>query len=120
MKKMILILGIVLLLAVAGFFIFNGKTTGQVTADADPKVEFTMNAFRFGYSPDVINVKQGEIVKISINNTDTPHGIRIPDLGLSGTDTLEFTAEQKGEYIWYCFIPCGSGHKEMQGKIIIE
>lgn len=122
MKKTGIIIGVVVLLVAIGFLFFNGnaKNTGQATADTNPKVEFAVNAFRFGYAPDVISVKQGDAVKISITNVDVPHGIRIPDLGLSGTDTLEFTAETPGEYTWYCYIPCGSGHNKMQGKIIIK
>ena len=59
-------------------------------------------------------------VKINIDNTDTLHGIRIPDLGIRGDETLEFTADKAGEFTWYCTNMCGSGHMQMQGKLIVK
>ncbi len=121
MKKLIIIIGIATLLAVAGFFLFsgNGKSAGQATA-YNPEVEFTVNAFRFGYDPNIITANQGDRVKIIINNTDTLHGIRIPDLGIRGDETLEFTTDKKGEFVWYCANMCGNGHMQMQGKLIVR
>jgi len=83
-------------------------------------IEINVKAFRFGYEPNVINAKKGERIKININNTDILHGIRIPDLGLSGNEVLEFTADQVGEFTWYCANMCGQGHGSMQGKLTIE
>ncbi len=120
MKKIIItILAIAAILALT-LLLARNFTGEAVSQENNADVEIKVNALRFGYSPDIINVKQGEVVKISINNTDTPHGIRIPDLEISGENSIEFIAETPGEYTWYCYIPCGDGHKEMQGKIIIE
>lgn len=82
--------------------------------------EFTVKAFRFGYEPSEIAVNKGDKVKISINNTDTLHGIRIPKFGVSGDDAVSFTASEKGEFAWYCNVMCGPGHKTMGGKIIVK
>lgn len=122
MKKIIIMLGIAMLLVTGGFFIFNDKLTGSVVADntAASVKAFTIQAFRFGYSPDVINVNRGDKVKIIINNTDTLHGIRIPDLGIRGNEVLEFTANKTGEFTWYCTNMCGNGHMQMQGKLIVK
>ncbi len=119
MNKIIMIIGAVLLLAVAGFFFFDGNLTGNAVKAEDVK-EFTIEAFRFGYSPDIINVNQGDKVKIYIDNKDTLHGIRIPDLGIKGNEVLEFTADKTGEFTWYCTNMCGSGHMQMQGKLIVR
>ncbi len=81
--------------------------------------EINVDAFKFGYTPNVLEVQKGERVRIVVNNKDVPHGIVIPQLNLRGENELEFTAEQKGEFEWYCMIPCGSGHKTMRGKIIV-
>jgi cytochrome c oxidase subunit 2 len=82
--------------------------------------EFNIKAFRFGYEPDIIRVKKGDKVKIVIDNSDTDHGIRIPDLEIQGMDSIEFTADKTGEFTWYCNNYCGSGHRSMQGKIVVE
>lgn len=118
MKKHIVITCIVIILAIAG--IFAAKSfTGNVVAQSDAK-EFTVNAFRFGYTPDTITVNKGDKVKIIINNTDTLHGIRIPDLNLKGNDLIEFTADKTGEFDWYCAVYCGEEHMKMKGKLIVK
>ena len=120
MKKSIIIGTIGIISIFLLLLMFNSITGKNIQGDNSADIEISVNAFRFGYSPNLITVKSGDLVKITINNTDTKHGIRIPDLGISGEETIEFIAETPGEYIWYCFVPCGSGHREMQGKIIIE
>lgn len=82
--------------------------------------EFKVNAFRYNYDPNVITVKRGDTVKITINNADGLHGIRIPDLSVSGDQTIEFTADKTGEFTWYCNNYCGDGHRQMQGKLIVQ
>ncbi|PIN87334.1 cytochrome C oxidase subunit II [Candidatus Woesearchaeota archaeon CG10_big_fil_rev_8_21_14_0_10_44_13] len=115
MKKMILILVVLLLAGCA-----KNASTGQAVTDVDGVKEYDVDAFRFSYTPDEIRVKQGDDVRININNVDTPHGIMIPDFNAEGENTVEFTADKKGEFAWYCLIPCGSGHMQMRGKIIVE
>lgn len=82
--------------------------------------EIVIDASKFEYNPSVVTVKRGERIKLVINNTDTLHGIRIPELEISGNDFVEFTAEKTGEFTWYCNNFCGQGHQEMQGKLIVE
>jgi len=82
--------------------------------------EISINAKRFNFSPGIITVKEGERVRLLINNQDTTHGINIPDLGVSGNNVVEFTADKKGEFTFYCGNYCGAGHSGMQGTIIVE
>ncbi len=124
MKKWI-VLVIVGLLAVSitGIWFFrqgsNGNAVKNIDNGADVR-EFKVDAFRFGYTPDTIKVKKGDKVKITINNIDTMHGIRIPELDVKGNAVLEFKADKKGEFIWYCNNFCGSSHTQMKGKLIVE
>lgn len=116
MKKIIIAIGILVLVA-AG--IFAAKSfTGNVIKDNVK--EFTINATRFQYNPSTITVNTGDKVRIKINNIDTIHGIRIPDLGIKANDVLEFTADRQGEFAWYCTNMCGEGHRDMQGKLIVK
>ena len=104
---------------------YSALSKGNVPKSANisvvqPVREINVKAFQFGYEPNVINARKGEKIKINIDNIDVLHGIRIPDLGLSGNEVLEFTANQTGEFTWYCANACGGGHQSMQGKLIIE
>lgn len=82
--------------------------------------EFSLDATRWQFIPNVINAKKGQTIKININNIDTAHGIRIPDFNVSGNDSVEFVADKSGEFVFLCNVYCGQGHKEMRGKIIVN
>lgn len=117
-----IIIGIIAVLIIVGVIAikgFTGKAIDNSITSNNVK-EFTIKAFRFGYDPNTITVNKGDEVKIIIDNTDTLHGIRIPDLGIKGNEILEFTANKTGEFIWYCTNMCGEGHREMSGKLIVK
>jgi len=82
--------------------------------------EIQISAKRFEFSPREIRVKKGEKIILKIKNADATHGIFIPALGVSGNEKVEFTAEKSGEFDFQCANFCGSGHREMTGKIIVE
>lgn len=117
MKKLLIII-VVLALLVGGFFLFRGNATGNVVNNQVK--EFTLDASRFKYSPEVIEVNKGDEVKIIVNNIDTIHGIRIPDFNVKGENGVEFTADKAGEFEFYCTVFCGDQHREMKGKIIVK
>ena len=81
--------------------------------------EITISAKRFEFTPGVIEVGAGEKVKLVVENSDTLHGIVIPELGVKGESEVEFTAEV-GEYDFYCANYCGSEHMTMSGKLIVK
>lgn len=88
--------------------------------------EFTMTAKKFEFSPASITVKEGDEVKLIINSLDVPHGFSIDELGIKQDievgkpTTIEFTATKKGTFRFYCSLFCGTGHREMEGQLIIE
>ncbi len=117
MKKSLIIAG-VLVIFIIGIFALKSFTGNSIKEDEIK--EFQVKAFRFGYSPDVIEVNKGDNVKIIIENTDTLHGMRIPELEISGNEFIEFTADKTGEFKWYCNNMCGKGHAQMGGKLIVK
>ena len=123
------VIGVIVILI--GFFLYNltlsnsSKTTGAVIAPNELPAQaetnvITIEASRFEYSPNVIHVKKGEHVKLVIDNTDTTHGIVIPDLGVSGIDSVEFTVDEAGTYQFRCPTVCGTGHRGMVGTLVVE
>ena len=85
-----------------------------------------MTAKKFEFSPSTITVNKGDKVKIKITSTDVNHGFAIPEYGVSQkvdfgkTEVIEFTADKSGEFTFFCNVFCGSGHKEMKGKLIVK
>lgn len=108
-----------------------------------PPLVLHMTAKDFEFDPPEIHVRQGATVQLLVTSIDHTHGIHIdpfPDgrapntpPGLSfpyGQDcyklkkgeevTVEFTAYDPGSYSFKCCKLCGSGHKRMVGKIVVD
>ncbi|GIP40853.1 hypothetical protein J31TS4_41330 [Paenibacillus sp. J31TS4] len=91
------------------------------SASTDVK-EVKVSAKNFTFSPNEIRVKEGQKVKLTLDNTEGMHGLAIPDfkVDLQKPGTVEFTADKKGEHEFHCSVMCGAGHADMKGKIIVE
>lgn len=100
---------------------YNNIQSKAIDSESNTDIrEIMIDVKRFEFIPETIKVKQGEIIRIKINNLDTTHGIRIPELGVSGNDVIEFTADKKGTFTFYCNNYCGKNHPNMKGKIIVK
>jgi cytochrome c oxidase subunit II len=88
--------------------------------------EFSISAKNWEFSEKEIRVSKGDLVKLTLSSEDVLHGFSISEFGIKETlkqgetSTVEFEADKKGTFIYYCSIPCGSGHRQMKGKLIIE
>ena len=78
------------------------------------------------FTPNEIKVKMGDKVKLTFKVTAGTHDFVIDELGVKtkvmGTgesETVEFVADKKGSYEFYCSVP---GHKAagMKGTLIVE
>jgi len=138
MNKLFLLIVSILVLG-GGFFYFKTnrltmtkKSVSEVISPSESKTqsasakEFTMTAKQWAFNPSVITVKQGDKVKITIKSLDVTHGFALPDFNVKvdltpGVEqTVEFTADKKGEFTFFCSVLCGQGHREMKGKLIVE
>ena len=88
--------------------------------------EFDIIARQWDFDPSTITVNQGDNVILNIKSIDVSHGIAIPTFGISkrlnpGTETkIEFVADKKGTFTFFCNVQCGAGHSSMNGKLIVE
>lgn len=79
------------------------------------------------FYPQTVTVLKGDKVKIVLNNIDEDmdHGFAIDAYGINQpvkmgqTVTIEFVADKPGVFTFYCTIPCGPGHSEMTGQLIV-
>jgi heme/copper-type cytochrome/quinol oxidase subunit 2 len=78
------------------------------------------------FFPQTVTVLKGDKVKLVLNNTDEmDHGFAIDTYGINQvvkagqTITIEFVADKAGVFEFYCTIPCGSGHSQMTGQLIV-
>ncbi|OGM92132.1 hypothetical protein A2999_01480 [Candidatus Wolfebacteria bacterium RIFCSPLOWO2_01_FULL_38_11] len=95
------------------------KATGNV-------VEINMTAAKNKWDPTLITVKAGDTVRLKIYNDDPyDHGFAIEVFGVNKRlfpkqeTIIEFVASKKGEFVFYCSVPCGEGHFEQTGHFIV-
>jgi cytochrome c oxidase subunit II len=92
---------------------------------AEPQV-IKLTAQRFHYTPAEFRVKAGQPVVLEFTSVDFVHGFNMPDLTLRadlppGTVTrLPLTAPKPGVYDFLCDNFCGSGHEQMNGRMVVE
>jgi cytochrome c oxidase subunit 2 len=120
MKNWWIIVGIVAVLVLGGaYYTLGGKANSNVNSSTSEAKVIQINASSFAYSPNVLTLKKGERVKIIVNDVDKTHGIAIPDLGVNGIGSVEFTPDKTGTFEFRCPTYCGSGHREMTGMITV-
>ena len=89
--------------------------------------EFTITAKQWEFDVKEIRVKKGDRVKIHVKSLDVRHGFIIPQYNVNanqikpGQDAdIEFVASREGTWAYFCSVPCGEGHKDMRGNLVVE
>lgn len=86
----------------------------------------TMSVEDFVFSPNTITVKKGEKVVVRLTAKSGTHGFGSTDLGLNvriepgETKDIVIPTDRAGTFTFKCSVPCGSGHRDMTGTIIVE
>ena len=94
----------------------------QKSKDKVIKIE----ARKFRFEPNVIELQRGEEVVLELTALDFPHGFSIPDfkvradLVMGKTVQVRLKPEQAGRFGFLCDNFCGSGHEEMAGTIVVQ
>ncbi len=94
------------------------------------RVEVFMTAVRSHFTPDRIEVEQGDVVTIHVSNVETAedqtHGITFnmynvhSSLEPGKTANITFTADVPGAYPFYCTEFCSALHLEMLGYLLVK
>lgn len=87
---------------------------------------FEIKAKKFSYSPHIIKVNKGDLVRIRLISEDVTHGLFLDGYGLDtfaypGQEGyLEFIADKPGRFSFRCSVTCGEFHPYMIGYLIVE
>ncbi len=103
-------------------------STEAVPAAAVDKTvkEFSITGKNWEWDPNTITVKKGDKVHLKLTGMDETHGFAIREYGINvnmpegTTQTVDFVADKAGTFEFRCSVPCGSGHREMVGKLIVQ
>ncbi|MHB0972344.1 MAG: cupredoxin domain-containing protein [Thermoanaerobaculia bacterium] len=110
-------------------FIAASEDTGSPVTPGPTTREFSVTArqWQFDIVPGgKITAKVGDTVVLRIKSADVTHGFSMPGFVSQRTltsqeQTITFTANQAGDFIYFCTVPtCGAGHAGMDGTMTIE
>ena len=89
-----------------------------------------MTQVRSHFTPDLIRVKEGDVVHIHLTNLeqarDATHGFGISSYNVSMSlepgeaGEVTFKADRAGVFPFYCLEFCSALHLEMAGYLIVE
>jgi cytochrome c oxidase subunit II len=93
-------------------------------SQADPVHEVQVLAKQFAFEPALIQVTEGERVRLVLRSADRVHGFAIRNLNIDvqiprgGNVVVEFRAPRAGRYDIACSEFCGSGHGQMKAALL--
>lgn len=114
----VVIAGIILLTLVSVQFISSRST--------EPKeILIEINARKFSFTPNIIEVNKGDTVKIRFISEDVHHGFFLDGYQVNtsarpGQDgSLTFVADKTGRFSYRCSVACGVFHPYMAGYLTV-
>src|SRR3989304_4118538 len=87
---------------------------------------FEVKAKKFSYTPNIIEVNKGDLVRIRLISEDVHHGFFVDGYAVStsahpGQDgSLKFTADKPGRFCFRCSVTCGEFHPYMVGYLVVK
>jgi len=120
----LLLVGVIIVGGV--LFLNQKKPVMKEESTTTPVKDFSMIAKKWQFDPSTINVKQGDKVRLKIKSIDVAHGFSLLDFNINenlepGKEIIvEFIADKKGEFTFFCSVLCGQGHSRMKGKLVVE
>lgn len=119
MKKDKLIQFLVIFVIFASILITVGTSATTDLTEEHPQREIIIEAKKFSYNPEIIEVNQGDKVTIILKSTDVHHGLYIDGYELK-TDAkpgsegnITFIADKTGKFAMRCSVTCGPFHPYM-------
>jgi cytochrome c oxidase subunit 2 len=103
----------------------GGLASGAEKSQAKERV-IKIQAKKFVYTPNRIVLKKDQPVILELTALDFTHGFNIPDMAIRADlppgqiTKIRLTPGNVGEFDFLCDNFCGTGHEEMNGKIIDE
>ena len=89
--------------------------------------ELTVTGSNFKWELTGPSVKKGDTVKLTIKVAEGGHGFSLPAFNVRSQElregkeqVVEFVADKSGSFEYFCNVPCGSGHRQMRGTLVVE
>jgi cytochrome c oxidase subunit II len=103
-----------------------GSLRAQAPEPATPRT-FEIVATKYKFTPNVIEVTEGDQVVLKMRSADSTHGLGIKDFKVKQkipktgeTVEVSFVADKVGTFKIICSEYCGGGHSGMKGSLIVH
>jgi cytochrome c oxidase subunit 2 len=97
-----------------------------VAQSAEPKEKvIKITAKKFNYTPGTVTLKKGVPVILEFRSQDVLMGFNLPDFNVRAdivpgkATRLNLTPDKTGTFVFLCDVFCGTGHEEMNGKLLV-
>lgn len=121
---------LVIIIVIAGIAVKQKSTSSTspspVVENQNPGRTIMLHSSNWEFQPSTITVKKGENVSLHLMGIQGNHGLSIPALGINETMSqgqnklVKIPTDTAGAYEFSCSVPCGSGHRDMKGTLVIE
>lgn len=93
----------------------------------DDFTEIVIEMTNWDFSMDKIELVKGKNYRLTFITKEGHHGIHIPDfeykslnLKLNESISFDIHVDKEEEFRFFCYIPCGKGHRDMIGYIRVK
>ena len=117
---------LVVFAACGGSQMSSNRAEAGVLADATSGVVIRVQASRWAYDPETIELQRGAPVTLELISNDVHHGFNVPALGLRAdmlpgqVTRVTLTPNEAGTFAFHCDYFCGAGHEGMEGRIVVK
>jgi cytochrome c oxidase subunit 2 len=93
---------------------------------APTRRDFSVSARKYAFSPNRIEVRRGDIVRITVQAEDIAHSFTVDEYRIAKRAapgqpvTFEFSADQPGTFRIYCNLRQDDGCKDMVGELVVR
>jgi cytochrome c oxidase subunit 2 len=130
MDKKRYIFAILIVIVIAGAIAGRKYIAPKSCPDAEGKtVVINMRSLKnqWRWDPNPIEVECGDTITLNIYNEDEyDHGFALDAYGINKrlppltTTTIVFRVTKKGTFVFYCSVPCGPGHFDQKGILMVR
>lgn len=103
----------------------SSSQSDESMTDTDARI-IAMTSTDWSFNPLTISAKKGEKVIVRLTNKDGIHSFGAMELGLNvrinpgETKDIVIPTDKAGTFEFKCLVPCGPGHRDMKGTIVIS
>ena len=102
------------------------SAAAAIQEQAPTRRAISVSASKYAFAPNRIDVRQGDIVQVTLTAVDIAHSFTIDEYRIAKRAapgqpvTFEFRADQPGTFRFYCNLKQDEGCRDMHGQLAVR